>query len=487
SVAGWCAPANLYVVRCVPAGLETLQARCAAIEKNSGVAIASPVITGRIETQSFPDDPFDFHSSDLGKEWDELDPEGANWWLEAVNARQAWDYSALFQPVVAGIVDNGYQLDHPDLTGKISFPTARLAKRSSVEDHGSHVAGIIAAIQNNGIGSTGLCPHASLMCADWAPTEKQHWNTDLTVLFGMVEVVKAGARAVNFSLGVTGSMEDDEAGFYYREIEPRIVSYTMASLLRKGYDFLIVQSAGNGNAYGFPVDAINNGEFAGITERTAFPGLTGVKKQEILDRVLIVAAASLKWDGTIQLASYSNFGERAEIAAPGSHIYSTVPEDDYAYFSGTSMAAPVVTATASLVWSVDPSLTGAQVKRILLENADPARVLPNAETPEWTTPYPLVNAKQSVEAALRGTAAQTVTVTGTAPAGTTDVRIDGVTHTVYSDGSFTFVSTVLEGDVEALDANGQVLAAAQLQAQAGETVTISMTPPAEEPPAEEAA
>ena len=482
AVAGWCAPANLYVVRCLPAGLDTLRARCAAIEKSSGVALAAPVMAGRIEQQGTPNDPFDF-SGDPAKEWDELSPGGANWWLEAVHARQAWDYSALFHPVNAGVVDDGFQLDHPDLAGKIRFPTQRHEKRYSVEAHGSHVAGIIAATQNNGIGTTGLCPQANLICADWAPTQKQHWNTDLTVLFGATAVIKAGAKAVNFSLGVTSSMEEDEIGFFYRELEPRIVSYVMASLLRKGYDFLIVQSAGNGNAYGFPVDAVNNGQFSGITERTAFVGLTGVKKQEILDRILIVASASQKWDGTIQLASYSNYGDRAEIAAPGSHIYSTIPENDYAYFSGTSMAAPVVTAAASLVWAVDPDLTGAEVKQILLANADADRVLPNAETPEWTRPYPLVNAKRSVEAALRGTA-ETITVTGTAPAGTAEIRFDGMTHTVYSDGSFEFVATAFEGTAEALDAGGQVLASADVLA-AGETVSLDLTAPVEEPPAEE--
>ncbi|MBR2730717.1 MAG: S8 family serine peptidase [Clostridia bacterium] len=485
SVAGWCAPANLFVVRCLPAGLETLRNRCAAIEKNSGVALAAPVMTGRIAPQRIPNDPFDFYG-DPAKEWDELSPDGANWWLEAVHARQAWDYSAQFHPVNTGVVDDGFQLDHPDLEGKISFPTQRLFKRYSVESHGSHVAGIIAAEQDNGVGMTGHCPQAKLICADWAPTEKQHWNTDLSVLFGMTAVVKAGAKAINFSLGVTSSMEGDEIGFFYRELEPRVISYAMASLLRKGYDFLIVQSAGNGNAYGFPVDAINNGEFAGITERTTFVGLTGVKKQEILDRILIVAAAAQKWDGTIQLASYSNYGSRAEIAAPGSHIYSTIPENDYAYYSGTSMAAPVVTAAASLVWSVDPDLTGAQVKRILLENADAGRVLPNAETPEWTQAYPLVNAKRSVEAALRGAAAETITVTGTAPEGTAELRFAGVTHTVYSDGSFDFVATATEGTAEALDANGQALATADVQARAGETVTLTLTAPTEEPPTDEA-
>lgn len=485
SVAGWCAPANLYVVRCLPASLETLLARCAAIEKNSGVALATPVLAGRIEAQQTPNDPFDFDGFP-DESWDELRPAGANWWLEAVDARQAWDYGAAFHSVRTGIVDNGFQTDHTDLTGKIRFPSRRYENRNSVEDHGTHVAGIVGAVQNNGVGLTGLCPQAELICVDWAPTDGQHWNTDLTVLFGMVAVVKAGAKAVNFSLGVSGSLEGDTAGFYYKEIEPRVVSYVMASLLRKGYDYLIVQSAGNGNQYGLPVDAINNGQFAGITEKTAFTGLTGVKKQEILDRILIVAAASQTFGRGTKLASYSNYGARAEIAAPGSRVYSSVPQDAYDYFSGTSMAAPVVTATASLVWSVNPELTAPQVKRILIDSAVET-VEPNELTPEWTQTYPLVNAKRSVEAALRSTNGAFVQVQGTAPAGTAQVRCGEDLFTAYSDGSFSFLTLQLQGTLEALDSAGEVLAAAEFSGAAGEILDVTLTAAQTETPPADAA
>ena len=82
----------------------------------------------------------------------------------------------------------------------------------------------------------------------------------------------------------------------------------------------------------------------------------------------LISVASLRLDGTLDPAS--NFGGKSvDLAAPGSYILSTVPGGGYRYMSGTSMAAPMVTGAAALLYSADPSLTGAEVRARLFSSA----------------------------------------------------------------------------------------------------------------------
>jgi serine protease len=146
----------------------------------------------------------------------------------------------------------------------------------------------------------------------------------------------------------------------------------MASLLSKGYDFLVVQSAGNGNALGAPIDSTNNGHFTAITENNIYTGKHGIAKEEILERILVVSAASNGLNGKYYLSGYSNVGRYVSISAPGSEVFSCGDPwlNEYMYMSGTSMSAPCVTGVAGLVWSVNPDFTGRQVREIIVTSTD---------------------------------------------------------------------------------------------------------------------
>ena len=191
-----------------------------------------------------------------------------------------------------------------------------------------------------------------------------------------------------------------EKKWYIIDAEGKKASGYMAALL-EDYDFVVVQAAGNG-----AVDAKNAGMFASVTPQNCVDygtGRTGV--QEICDRIIVVAAAQQNGSGYM-VAEYSCGGGQVDIAAPGGDASGT-PEGDiyscvvngYAALAGTSMAAPMVTAVAGLVWSANGDLTGNQVAKIVCSNTQ-GTAIDNPRSLRTGNSYGMLNAKKAVEAAL---------------------------------------------------------------------------------------
>ncbi|MDE6155994.1 MAG: S8 family serine peptidase, partial [Eubacterium sp.] len=132
--------------------------------------------------------------------------DGGDWYLDAINAYSAWNYNGRFNNINIGIVDNGFDIGHEDLRGKIKFPQQWLEDTNSKEYHGTHVAGIIGAIAGNEKGITGLLWNSNLYCVDWEPIKKQEWNTQNRLLSALSYTVEAGSKVINYSLGQTAVM-----------------------------------------------------------------------------------------------------------------------------------------------------------------------------------------------------------------------------------------------------------------------------------------
>ncbi len=469
AIIGWSAVADLYVIRYLPMSYGSLTSKCEELNTIDGVIYAMPVTTSKTVLNSTPDDPFDEFDF-TSPEWDELNPQGSNWWLEAIQARHAWDYKEYFNQTEIGIVDSGFDLDHPELDGKISFPSSLHANRNYPSYHGSHVAGIIGANHNNNTGIAGVCDNSRLVCVDWEPELLQFWNTELAIFFGFSELVKAGARVVNFSLGISGSKYTDGNGFLDEYIVTAALSIMMSSLLSKGYDFVAVQSAGNGDYFGEPMNANGNGHFAALHKGNIIT-VKGVTADEILDRVIVVASAETDNNGGFVQSDFTNVGHAVSIAAPGRDIYSCSLDGGYEYLSGTSMAAPVVTGVASLVWSVNPDFTGAQVKNIVCSSySDVAKI--NTEYEYYydvdLVNYPMVNAKLAVEEAIKQSYDTVGTVKGRIiGADASEIEFNGKKYTLFSDGSYSFVESASSGNAIVLDSLGNEIGSFELTVAAG--------------------
>ncbi|MEP3379625.1 MAG: S8 family peptidase [Maribacter dokdonensis] len=226
----------------------------------------------------------------------------------------------------------------------VDYGNGNPMNRVDDESHGTHVAGIIGAERNNGIGVNGVANNVAIMSIRAVPNGDEY---DKDIARGIRYAVDNGARIINGSFGKSFS---PNAQWVYDAIK-----YAADN------NVLFVHAAGNDGAdldnpvnANFPNDQVNNGP-------------------EIADNVITVGALNPKY-GSELVASYSNYGKiNVDIFAPGTDIYSTYPNNDYEYSPGTSMAAPGVAGVAALVMSQYPSLTAAQVKKIILQSGLPIK------------------------------------------------------------------------------------------------------------------
>ncbi|MBT8272445.1 MAG: S8 family peptidase [Bacteroidia bacterium] len=209
-------------------------------------------------------------------------------------------------------------------------------------EHGTHVAGIVAAERNNGKGINGVANNVKIMPIRTVPNGDEY---DKDVALAIRYAVDNGAKVMNLSFGKYYSPHSE----WVRDA----IAYAGEK------DVLIVAGSGNegfdlDKRNNFPNDAINNGP-------------------EVSNNYLAVGALEPKY-GSGMVAGYSNYGKQnVDVFAPGSLIYSTVPVNDYKNLQGTSMASPAVAGIAALIRSQYPSLSAAQVKQIIMDSGLPVK------------------------------------------------------------------------------------------------------------------
>ncbi|PKA98237.1 subtilisin family serine protease [Flavobacteriaceae bacterium MAR_2009_75] len=211
--------------------------------------------------------------------------------------------------------------------------------RSEDESHGTHVAGIIAAERNNGLGANGVANNVEIMSIRAVPNGDEY---DKDIALGIRYAVDNGAKIINGSFG--------------KGYSPNAQWVFDAIKYAADNDVIFVHAAGNSGEDlddpanpNFPNDQVDNGP-------------------EIADNVITVGALAPKY-GSEMVASFSNYGEvNVDVFAPGDEIYSSMPGSKYDYQGGTSMAAPAVAGVAALIRSYYPKLTASEVKKIIMES-----------------------------------------------------------------------------------------------------------------------
>lgn len=274
------------------------------------------------------------------------DPDKA-WYLNAINAAKAWDITRGSDKITVAIVDNGFNLKHPELAGKVIHPYNVWLRSDKVfpqaVDHGTHVAGTALAIADNGKGIAGIAPNCKFMPVQVA--DKNGLMTTTSVLDGILFALYQGADVINISLGsqFTGLSElpenaqQDLIRNHFKE-EERLWREVMRIAAR--HNSTIVVAAGNDNV---------------------LAGIDALQRPELF----ITVSAADKKNQNFNKASFSNYGQYSTISAPGVGIYSSFGKNDYRAMDGTSMAAPIVAGAVALMKSLNDTITTKQIICIL--------------------------------------------------------------------------------------------------------------------------
>lgn len=273
---------------------------------------------------------------------------GSQWWLEAVGADRVWAEADVLLPPAAGrtvviaILDSGILLTHEDLAGRLAPGRDFVVVGGSANDdegHGTHVAGIAAAATNNSLGIAGTASHADIRLMPVKVLDQEGIGEDFNIVQGMIWAVDQGAKVLNLSLGGTASGQAMENAVQYA--------------VERGC--LVVASGGNNDT--------DNPFYNPQIYPAAYPA------------VLAVAAC----DAAGARAPYSLYHDYIDLAAPGGTTESAAAlilstyfrsASDYYPQYGTSMAAPVVSGCAAMLWVQDPSRSPEEVLNLLTTTAD---------------------------------------------------------------------------------------------------------------------
>ncbi len=304
------------------------------------------------------------------------------WGLEKIQTEMAWDVNQ-GQGVFVAVVDTGVNYLHEDLAANIWTNTGETGIDSDDNDketngidddenghiddvhgwdfgnddndpmdkhsHGSHVAGTIAAVGNNGIGVIGVAPQATIMPVKGFSDAGTGFTSDLAE--GIFYAVKNGAEVINNSWGC-------------KEICPSNPVAEAAVKAAYNSGVVVVFSAGN--------EAVD----------------VSLKSPQNMSETITVAAS----DSNDNKASFSNFGGSVIVAAPGRSVLSTTLADKYGFKSGTSMAAPHVTGLAALIAAHQPTFTNDDISQVLRVSAD------DIDSPgfDFNSGYGRINAEQAL-------------------------------------------------------------------------------------------
>ena len=275
-----------------------------------------------------------------------------------IDAPEAWETSTGSRDVVIGVIDTGVDYTHPDLAANMWVNPGEIADDGIDNDgngyiddvhginaidssgdpmdtggHGTHVAGTIGATGNNAEGVVGVNHAVSMIGCKFLGANGGTTSDAIECINYFVDLKNNGVnvRATNNSWG---------GGGYSQALDDALTASEAA-------DILFIAAAGN--------DAYDNDETPSYP--TGYPH----------DTVMGIASTT----HTDSMSGFSQWGlTTIDMGAPGSAILSTTPGNNYAVYSGTSMATPHVTGVAALAWSVNPELTALEMKELLMTSGD---------------------------------------------------------------------------------------------------------------------
>ena len=287
-----------------------------------------------------PNDPYYASSGSWGQNFADL------WGLKKIQSSSAWDVATGSEGVIVAVIDTGADYNHPDLNGNILRDASGkvIGRDFAYSDsdpwddhgHGTHVAGTIGAVGNNALGVVGINWKVKIM--PLKVFDAYGRGDAAKGAAAMIYAADSGAKVINNSWGGEG----------YSETVHQAVEYARSK------NVVVVASAGNDTT-----DAL--------------------QKSPAMEPGAITVSA---FDYNDQIGSFSNFGEKIDVAAPGVEVLSLKASQNnicgsnntvgtnYCYLSGTSMAAPHVSGLAALLLAKNPGFGAEQIRQAVRMGAD---------------------------------------------------------------------------------------------------------------------
>ena len=278
-----------------------------------------------------------------------------------IDAPEAWNITTGDSDIVIGVIDSGVDYEHEDLAANMWVNPGEIAGNGIDDDgngyiddiyginpaygttdpmdddgHGTHVAGTIGAVGDNGIGVVGVNHSVSIAGCKFLSSSGTGSTADAIACIDYFTDLK-----LNRGINVKATNNSWGGGGYSQSLEMAIEAAGDAGILF---------AAAAGNA-GIDND-LNN----------SYPS-----NYETSTNSLIAVASINRNDGD---SGYSYGDESVDLAAPGTAILSTLPGDNYGAYSGTSMATPHVTGAAALVWAINPDLSPSEMKELLMSTGE---------------------------------------------------------------------------------------------------------------------
>lgn len=352
-----------------------------------------------------------------GSDWDTDCPAGYNWHLETVDAPTAWEYSEYFEPVKIGIIEAWNSSLHEDIEindcfgveTELDYQTKglnyfgdwiknhkKIQENKSNVSHGMMVSGVVGATWND-IGISGIVGNAGeIYMAGRAEDDEISTDTADYWLYEVYELLEADVKVMNYSRGFGDGFDEisyaasrgnrdiiDALEIIINDYEQGLVNYIDNVKGTDKENFIICTSAGNNNAKEFCIS--RNSDY-GYKKATVYDliyeqkGIDAkynslfnlIDNEEIKKHIIVVGAVERKEKNKIvsyDVCDFSNGGSRVDVLAPGKDIYSLSLDNGYEKASGTSFSAPIVSAEAALLFSINPELTSDEVKKIIINTS----------------------------------------------------------------------------------------------------------------------
>ncbi len=334
----------------LPAG-QSVDAALAAFRAMPGVDAAEPnYVRHKIQAAPPPNDPY----------W--LD--GSLWGLQQIHAQDVWtNFTSGDGSVVVASIDTGVNYSHPDLAANmwrnpLEIPGNGLdddgdgyaddvfgidvvgndGNPMDDEGHGSHTAGTIAAVGNNGVGVTGVNWNAKILACKFLDASGSGDDAGAIECFDYITMLRLRGENIRVSSNSWGQQRGSDPP-----------SAVLQAAIDAAGDAGIINIFGAGN------DGTNNDVSPFDPASYSSPSIVAVASSSATDK----------------RSYFSNYGATSvDLAAPGEDILSTSLGSGYEILSGTSMATPHVAGVAALLAQMNPALTVAEIKQILIDNVD---------------------------------------------------------------------------------------------------------------------